>query len=121
MPVITIEHPFAEAPAGLLETICERVQALLLLPENHVWAFWHCVPMANAYRPDWRDGAEVAGPIVRIRCKSKYSDEERRTVMHAVADEISRKLSVPIDSIFVLLDPVEPGRILSRGTIWEGE
>lgn len=121
MPVIHIEHPSPHAPVGLLQAVCEKVRSILDLPPSHAWSFWVPVDRKNVFRPDWDDRGDTAGPCVWIRCRSSYTFQQRRTVILGVAEVISEFMSLPIDSIFIVLDPVERGRVMARGDIWGSE
>jgi tRNA (Thr-GGU) A37 N-methylase len=121
MPVIDVYHPGASAPDGLLEDLCRRTAELLDLPDTHVWAFWHPVAEGNFVRPDWHDPDRVAAPVVRVRCKASYSDQQAQAMMHLISKCAAEAIGCPAEANFVLLDRVQPGNLLARGEVWQGE
>jgi phenylpyruvate tautomerase PptA (4-oxalocrotonate tautomerase family) len=119
MPVIDIYSPLPAPPAGLLPALAGQVSDILDLPDDRVWLLWHAVPDGNHFRPNWSGDPARAGPIVKVRCKSDYSDLQVRTLIGGLAESISRRLDVPVDSVYIVVDPVVAGRLFVRGTLWE--
>jgi tRNA (Thr-GGU) A37 N-methylase/phenylpyruvate tautomerase PptA (4-oxalocrotonate tautomerase family) len=123
MPIIDIHHPRQNPPDGLLASICAAVTELLEIPKDQCWAIWHPVAQGNYWHPGWQEASpnDLAGPMVRIRCKSSYSEAQARALIQLVSDEIAHGLECPLDSNFILLDRVKSGQLLVRGNIWSGD
>lgn len=122
MPVIDIFHPRGTAPLGVLEMLCCEVTGLLDIPADNAFAFWHTIAKGNFHRPGWTpDAGYDAGPVVRIRCKSTYSDTQVDALIRLVSDTLATTLGCPKDSPFVLLDRVLPGQLMARGDVWAPE
>jgi phenylpyruvate tautomerase PptA (4-oxalocrotonate tautomerase family) len=119
LPVIDIYHPLPAPPKGLLVELCAAAGAIVDQPPTHVWAFWHPIGPDCFERPDWFADPMRAGPLVRIRCRSIYTVEQRRALLSDLARFIAGALKVDIETLFVLLDPVNPGQLFVRGDIWE--
>ncbi|WP_258121933.1 SAM-dependent methyltransferase [Mesorhizobium onobrychidis] len=123
MPIIDIHHPRQTPPNGLLASLCAAVTELLEIPKDHCWAMWHPVAQGNYWRPGWQDAPanDLAGPLVRIRCKSSYSEAQAKALIQLVSNELARGLECSSDSNFIVLDRVEAGQLLARGNIWPGD
>lgn len=121
MPVIDIHHPRMHAPEGFLSSLCRDVTLLLGIPPEHAFAVWHPVSLGNAWRPGWSEDASGAdvGPIVRIRCKASYTEEQTEALMTLVSDRLALALGCAKESNFILLDRVQPGQLMARGEIWK--
>lgn len=119
MPVIEIQTPVTAPPPGMLALMAKQVQSLLDLPDDRVWILWTALDEGCYFRPSW--GAEVGqgGPIVRIRCKSDYNSHQVNAVMTAVAEMLAEHMCVPLDSVYVVVDPVVRGRLFVRGQRWK--
>lgn len=119
MPVIDIYMPTTKPPEHLLEEIASEIQSLLCLPYDRVWVLWHTMSDGCYFRPNWQRGSEPSGPIVKMRCKSDYSLAQVQSVMVVMVKCLSKALHVSPESVFIIADPVERGRLYVRGQIWE--
>jgi phenylpyruvate tautomerase PptA (4-oxalocrotonate tautomerase family) len=119
MPVIDIYSPLAQPPALLLPSLASQVRDILDLPEDRVWLLWHPVAPAHHFRPNWSGDPACAGPIVKVRCKSDYGDTQVRALILGLAESMARHLGVPVDSVYIVVDPVVKGRLFVRGALWE--
>lgn len=118
MPVIEIQTPVKAPPPGLLELIAKRVQSILNLPDDRVWILWSGFDEHGYFRPNWSAEAGQGGPIVRIRCKSDYNPHQVNSVMTAIADMLAEHMRVPLESVYIVVDPVLRGRLFVRGQLW---
>jgi phenylpyruvate tautomerase PptA (4-oxalocrotonate tautomerase family) len=119
MPVIDIFSPLTEPPPRLLPALASEVQKILGLPDDRVWLLWHPIAPGRHFRPNWSGDPARAGPIIKVRCKSDYSDTQVRSLIQRLAESTAAHLQVPVDSIYIVVDPVVKGRLFVRGTLWE--
>lgn len=121
MPVIECFSP-CSAPSGpFLQTLCEAVQETLQLPDNRVWAIWHRLEEGSYFKPSWQQDKlpHIPAPIVKIRCKTSYSQQKIKTMMNIIAEQVCAQFSVSKEEPYILVDLVLPGQLLVRGKIWE--
>lgn len=118
MPIIEFYSPQMKPPVNLFEQIAAEVRETLDLPADHVWLLWHKIDIDCYYRENWQT-SKIPAPIVKIRCKSVYSDERVKKVIHVIAENLSFALKIPQDVIYILVDPVQKGHLFVRGKIWE--
>ena len=120
MPVIEIMSNSPLAPPGLLASLCHDVGTLLHQPVEKVWALWHQVSDGNHCVPHWPLGS-AAAPIVKVHCRSVYSNDQVRDMMLSIARSIAESLAIDARSIFVLVDRVHPYHLLYHGEIWQSD
>lgn len=118
MPVIEMYSPLAVPPRGMLEALAQRIQTVLGLPDDRVWLWWNAVEKECFFRQDWNTEPEHCGPIVKIRCKTDYTPGQVQAVMMTLAHTLSERLNIPVDTIYIVVDPVEKGRLFIRGNLW---
>ncbi|WP_213781592.1 hypothetical protein [Caballeronia sp. dw_276] len=119
MPIIDIFSPLKDPPPRLLPSLAIQVREILGLPDDRVWLLWHPIAQSHHFRPNWSGDPARAGPIVKVRCKSDYSDIQVRSLIQGLAETMAGHLEVPVDSIYIVVDPVLKGRLFVRGTLWE--
>lgn len=117
MPIIEYLSPEPAPPEAFLKTICDRIQVILQLAHNHVWSFWHPIDPACFFKPDWEIACAPA-PLVKIRCKSTYSNQAVQDIITCVANGIVEVFGVNRDEIYIVVDRVHPDHLFVRGQLW---
>lgn len=118
MPVIDFQSPQKNPPAGLFSAVVDEISTALALPEDRVWILWHQIPDNNYFRKNWFESLENPAPIVRLRCKSEYSTEQRRVIIDILVRLTSEHCKVDVADIYVVADPVQKGLLFVRGELW---
>ncbi|AHI76721.1 hypothetical protein [Burkholderia thailandensis] len=115
MPVIHILHRHTgDGVSSLLQQICEAVCAATDIPLDKVWAFWHPVDPALAWRADWYREPR-GGPVVRIFCRRSHSAARVQGIVAAVRSTLAAALGCGFSTVFVQVIRVEDEEVFSVG------
>lgn len=113
MPVIHILHQStAHQVAPLLQQVCAEVTARTDIPSDKVWAFWHHIDPALAWRPDWNSDPQ-GGPLVRIFCRRSHSRERVQHIALAVRSALAAGLGCGILTVFIQVIRVDDEEVFS--------
>ncbi|WP_323119911.1 hypothetical protein [Burkholderia alba] len=115
MPVIHIFHRQTDdAAAPPLQAVCEAVSAAADIPPDKVWALWHPVAPAMAWRADWNE-APGGGPVVRIFCRRSHSKARVLSIVAAVRSTLGAALGCAASTVFVQIIRVDDEEVFSVG------
>jgi len=118
MPVIDFQSPQRIPPPTLFPAVAAAVRELLHLPEDRVWLVWHHIDEGGYFRKHWTSGEGNQCPIVRVRCKIEYTDEQVEALITTLAELLCEHCDVNLDSVYIVVDPVMKNRLFVRGAIW---
>lgn len=119
MPIVHIHAPLEKPPAGLLESMCDKVAAHLQLPEGYMWALWHEAKAGTFFRANWTHGSAASGPIVYVYCKDTYTQPQVEGMLEIIRDELVAALGCKRYDVFVAAQRVHPGEVANRDVIWK--
>ncbi|MCK1993192.1 hypothetical protein GW626_04100 [Peribacillus muralis] len=117
MPIIKLYSPNSCPDTNILSDICNRVTDSLNIPVGHAWAFWH--QQESFHKPDWGLNGTNA-PMIMIYCKNSYNNEQIQGIIEIISNVITQACSCDKESIYISCFRIEPGHLMVRGELWEG-
>jgi len=115
MPVITFKSRDQSPGSEFLETVAQRVAALLDQRLERVWVLWEAIGERNYHKPDWKSVSASAAPIVEIWHRDSYSQIRLAEVLQRLPEWCAELLKCNADDVFVRTFPVHPMEVFTRG------
>lgn len=118
MPVIEIYSPIVlKNQREKLKLLAQKISNLLNIDNTHVWILIHKVDAQQSWVPHWNDAGSNS-PIVKVRCKNTYTQEQTSAILNCIANDFSEQLNFNKSDIFILIDKVLPSQLYARNEIW---
>lgn len=120
MPLLQIQSVLAKPPEGLFASLGRIISERFGIPFEKVWVVWHPVSPELVHRPGL-DKAIDTGPIVVMYCRQVYPPWRVSSVLMDIKTSLSQALGCSENSVFICVQRVNPGELLSFGSIWNTE
>jgi phenylpyruvate tautomerase PptA (4-oxalocrotonate tautomerase family) len=132
MPLITIQSSslfssLLSGPIGqqvitdMLSDIRISGAEALKCSRSNIWVMFESVPKQNYLQGEDSEllsSDHMPPPIVVIRAQAGRSREEKESLVRAVAQEVSKALSVPFEKVWIHYQELDPRDVWFKGK-WE--
>jgi phenylpyruvate tautomerase PptA (4-oxalocrotonate tautomerase family) len=118
MPVVKVYSSLAVMPEGLADEVSNAVSTLLGIRRQDVWMLWLPLDEHNIHRPGLEAVERARAPIVVMHCRTTYTRDQVTDVLELLRELLSSKTGCLPESVFVLVQRVHAGELLSHGQVW---